>query len=196
MRGEYRVVTLPDKSPTGSPPLARGVLPDFKVSQPLARITPACAGSTFLNNFHLFFSEDHPRLRGEYSTQMHILMRQTGSPPLARGVPAKLVYANSLSGITPACAGSTKLSEFTISHCKDHPRLRGEYDDGIQPIEISLGSPPLARGVLNRCSYICQLIRITPACAGSTIYSYGYQQGYRDHPRLRGEYDREYNRKN
>ena len=91
-------------------------------------------------------------------------------------------------GITPACAGSTLFWWFCIQHAKDHPacagstcvldqytlnlqdhpRLRGEYTLLIFRKTLLIGSPPLARGVLDQNYYnVCDL-RITPACAGST----------------------------
>ena len=67
--------------------------------------------------------------------------------------------------------------------------MRGEY--AIPPIRaaISLGSPPLARGIRHPPHSGGDLIRITPACAGNTPAEPQINHAARDHPRLRGEYD-------
>ena len=51
---------------------------------------------------------------------------------------------------------------------RDHPRLRGEYSSCRSFAILSLGSPPLARGILP-FSYADDMPPgITPACAGNT----------------------------
>ena len=92
----------------------------------------------------------------------------SGSPPLARGVRDMEIMNTIAQRITPACAGST-IPLLTVEEAiKDHPRLRGEYVDFTENAILILGSPPLARGVLDHCNERATLVRITPACAGST----------------------------
>ena len=70
----------------GSPPLARGIhVLVIKDYHPV-RITPACAGNTFLDLLIHFLWQDHPRLRGEYSFGVNRSRLSPGSPPLARGI--------------------------------------------------------------------------------------------------------------
>ena len=95
------------KEQTGSPPLARGVQLLIIFILQYVRITPACAGSTFL-----------------FNSLTELFM---GSPPLARGVPIFSSYALVKHGITPACAGSTSGERLDAYYNQDHPRLRGEY---------------------------------------------------------------------
>ena len=72
----------------------------------------------------------------------------TGSPPLARGIPADFEVMIPVVGITPACAGNTVDPEMVLWLFRDHPRLRGEYElEGKPPLRF-WGSPPLARGIL------------------------------------------------
>ena len=66
--------------------------------------------------------------------------------------------------------------------------MRGEYRREYSSSEFLLGSPPLARGVLNTIPTIARSGRITPACAGSTARGNVFLQRFQDHPRLRGEY--------
>ena len=56
----------------GSPPLARGKRTIPSVSISIIRITPACAGKTFVWNIINHSFKDHPRLRGENLESLHI----------------------------------------------------------------------------------------------------------------------------
>ena len=67
MHGEYTSDIVTDALTAGSPPLARGVLETAKIPINAVRITPACAGSTAVSIGSKCLSQDHPRLRGEYS---------------------------------------------------------------------------------------------------------------------------------
>ena len=173
----------------GSPPLARGI-PRFSASTTTtARITPACAGNTHILTVHHTHTWDHPRLRGEYSSSMLAFFPMEGSPPLARGIPICTWKTYIHHGITPACAGNTLIPLVTVRPVWDHPRLRGEYCPSCIVLISSLGSPPLARGIL--CEEGTSRIKrgITPACAGNTWASLFLSGLPRDHPRLRGEYN-------
>ena len=66
--------------------------------------------------------------------------------------------------------------------------MRGEYFNSIFGVNVYLGSPPLARGILLVGSVHISDIGITPACAGNTSRSCFGLATARDHPRLRGEY--------
>ena len=160
----------------------------YGASIPITRITPACAGSTNLVLPITLEYQDHPRLRGEYSSLLQNERVTLGSPPLARGVQYSLQMAILIHRITPACAGSTYLRRYVTSVARDHPRLRGEYVLTINPYDATQGSPPLARGVRKSDKRINSTKRITPACAGSTAAPTGFTSIAEDHPRLRGEY--------
>ena len=71
---------------------------------------------------------------------------------------------------------------------EDHPRIRGEYLDlGFRHCPAP-GSPPHTRGILGNDSQARLSVRITPACAGNTLYNNYYLLPFKDHPRIRGEY--------
>ena len=188
LRGEYLPMnrTLPDYQ--GSPPLARGVHQTGYTVGTLPGITPACAGSTQPLRLNRLPRRDHPRLRGEYIPLNLFRLFCLGSPPLARGVLGQLLAGIIRAGITPACAGSTSRIRFRIYRSWDHPRLRGEYIFGTATQAEHLGSPPLARGVLVLRIIPIITSGITPACAGSTFALFPLLVLYKDHPRLRGEY--------
>ena len=110
----------------GSPPLMRGKVGCYRLSNANRRITPAHAGKS--KNFirHTFTNKDHPRSCGEkMCPQQHSVLR-AGSPPLMRGKVNLRPKLQSIKGITPAHAGkSYRLSENHGSD-KDHPRSCGE----------------------------------------------------------------------
>ena len=107
MRVEYNR-ELEGKPPLkGSPPLARGIPPAYRMLTAHLGITPACAGNTFSSLNSLVKLRDHPRLRGEYCHRFQQCTCQQGSPPLARGIRQELRAGSHQSGITPACAGNT-----------------------------------------------------------------------------------------
>ena len=65
-------------------------------------------------------------MRGENNVPLYQPMRVTGSPPHARGKRGKALFIVQHGGITPACAGKTRLAvAIALSH-QDHPRMRGE----------------------------------------------------------------------
>ena len=131
---------------------------------------------------------DHPRLRGEYAYAPIVLLYSLGSPPLARGIPQRPFATALQDGITPACAGNTRIACVVGQNDRDHPRLRGEYLNRLYVKQRRGGSPPLARGI--RCDVYLRRSawRITPACAGNTSLHPPPSLTARDHPRLRGEY--------
>ena len=70
---------------------------------------------------------------------------------------------------------------------RDHPRLRGEKRFCTLICFFNLGSPPLARGKDADLCPESRLDRITPACAGKSLYVIIVSPFVKDHPRLRGE---------
>ena len=86
LRGEYVVANKILCPGEGSPPLARGIQLFPRLLDVLKGITPACAGNTDFLRVNFFKAWDHPRLRGEYLATKLLIMRNQGSPPLARGI--------------------------------------------------------------------------------------------------------------
>ena len=89
--------------------------------------------------------------------------------------------------ITPACAGNRRSAQSMRRTLRDHPRLRGEQISSAVMSRIMPGSPPLARGTGYRSTALCNLPRITPACAGNSLTKCSQICVEKDHPRLRGE---------
>ena len=111
--------------------------------------------------------QDHPRMRGEDAASICPTSFATGSPPHARGRQERRCASWQGAGITPACAGKTPLPRNRCQPRKDHPRMRGEDKGGARKRKQNVGSPPHARGRLDR--------DVDHDVHGS------------DHPRMRGE---------
>jgi len=110
-----------------------------------------------------------------------------GSPPRARGAdqpPGELAAGG---GITPACAGSSRMELAGSRSNRDHPRVRGEQRSASPWPPSAEGSPPRARGAAGRRSRRCRSTGITPACTGSRSPRYGSQdRSSGSPPRARG----------
>ena len=96
-----------------------------------------------------------------------------GSPPHVRERPRLFLQSLLILGITPACAGKTRLMVVSKSGSRDHPRMCGK-DESI-PIVTNRqqGSPPHVRERRLCCQMLPALSGITPACAGKTSSSHG-----------------------
>ena len=109
MRGEYVFAIFEFSAIMGSPPHARGIrLCGIKAGS-RSGITPACAGNTSVSHSSGFSHRDHPRMRGEYPETFASPQTHAGSPPHARGIRDNLMSLIISLGITPACAGNTKV---------------------------------------------------------------------------------------
>ena len=65
--------------------------------------------------------------------------------------------------------------------------MRGEDSFILDWLLKHDGSPPHARGRLDKTVFYSYDRRITPACAGKTASMQNADLNYRDHPRMRGE---------
>ncbi len=168
VRGEHSSIVVQLDPGWGPSPRARGAHAQ-PVLRPVAPGTiPACAGSTKeVLNEHPDLLGPSPRARGALDL------------PQARGPDA---------GTIPACAGSTPSRSRGPRCPRDHPRVRGEHEDGLLAIREERGPSPRARGA-QRVRRPAERQRGTiPACAGSTRLHLNVCGASRDHPRVRGEH--------
>ena len=93
----------------GSPPPVRGPPTTINVSNSDKRITPACAGTTWLCWLVKPTVGDHPRLCGDHFVLNRKKSQTRGSPPPVRGPPDAEINFFNVTRITPACAGTTIL---------------------------------------------------------------------------------------
>ena len=106
-RGVYLARPGPRFLDDGSSPLARGLPPIPGTSSRDLGIIPARAGFTSSTPRTGPESQDHPRSRGVYGTQMVAGITKAGSSPLARGLLAGILVQAVTSRIIPARAGFT-----------------------------------------------------------------------------------------
>mgnify|MGYP007135339911 CR=1 FL=1 len=107
-------------------------------------------------------------MRGEHAMTQSPPISSLGSPPHARGALIDGINSIRITGITPACAGSTQAAAPDSFLFRDHPRMRGEHAAMNAYFDIHEGSPPHARGAPDDATFRRGTSRITPACAGST----------------------------
>ena len=111
-----------------------------------------------------------------------------GSSPHTRGARVDAAPEETVGGIIPAYAGSTKTTSAPAAGRGDHPRIRGEHEPETLATMLYMGSSPHTRGALVSCSLGQWHLGIIPAYAGSTGLLCGQAIYYGDHPRIRGEH--------
>ena len=156
-------------SGSGSPPRVREKLNSQLTMFGASRITPACAGKTWLQRPHGIPRRDHPRVCGKNSSCSLSRRTLSGSPPRVRE--KRVIYPVSLrhGGITPACAGKT-VSDYPTNRLNgDHPRVCGKNLDIVWDFKPELGSPPRVREKPIKSVLDGLANGITPACAGKTV---------------------------
>ena len=173
----------------GSSPLARGLLRVSVSMIWLPGIIPARAGFTHDRSFLSVSMADHPRSRGVYPPIRRVVNAETGSSPLARGLPAVHTPVQRCTRIIPARAGFTQRPHGADSPSPDHPRSRGVYRRLSKRTVMLLGSSPLARGLRLDWEPCRTRSGIIPARAGFTPQLEDRRHGNADHPRSRGVYD-------
>ena len=188
VRGEHVGRLTADPELRGSSPRARGAPPLREPVEHRVGIIPACAGSTGASRGQDPGWWDHPRVRGEHCILSILGRSHGGSSPRARGAQKKHVEHALRVGIIPACAGSTSVMRYRLSHPWDHPRVRGEHPAGVRPTDRDGGSSPRARGARNPRGIDHPGHGIIPACAGSTDPQPAGSLSRGDHPRVRGEH--------
>ena len=92
------------------------------------------------------------------------------------------------NGITPACAGTTKVFKKVRRPARDHPRMCGDHSLDYRCRSYFLGSPPHVRGPRYMSPLNRALPGITPACAGTTSSHWKQSSSVRDHPRMCGDH--------
>ena len=137
-------------------------------TQDAVGIIPACAGSTPQMTHSISITWDHPRMCGEHIVKHVRPCSKRGSSPHVRGARIPSQRQGRLSGIIPACAGSTTGSPGRAHSRRDHPRMCGEHTKELAIGECTVGSSPHVRGARHS--------------------SHGYARFNRDHPRMCGEH--------
>ena len=111
----------------GSPPRVRELLKATIKKQKTKGITPACAGITRGAPSTYSHPEDHPRVCGNYVLDKDCRYCPGGSPPRVRELRRQYPRSRHATGITPACAGITRVKRRGTCGIGDHPRVCGNY---------------------------------------------------------------------
>ena len=172
MCGEHRICCQSCKISTGSSPHVRGALVQDFLQGLSTGIIPACAGSTVSWRIRRPPCRDHPRMCGEHGRLATMPCRSPGSSPHVRGAQRLERQSCSLSGIIPACAGSTPTATRPSREPRDHPRMCGEHFTTTGSPYCSSGSSPHVRGARRRQQDHPGSQGIIPACAGSTCQTF------------------------
>ena len=172
----------------GSSPHTRGAHSPPPVGDGSRRIIPAYAGSTSSIASPTRSARDHPRIRGEHSTDESRHRRRKGSSPHTRGALSTASSCGARARIIPAYAGSTAFLMRISIELKDHPRIRGEHPLAPLGRQVRQGSSPHTRGAQSSISTSLRQGRIIPAYAGSTASHRRWRNWPTDHPRIRGEH--------
>ena len=167
--GEKRVQRDDVDQCSGSPPRVRGKGGIYTSKARRTRITPACAGKRARSCAQVRTRRDHPRVCGEKQSLEPATGTGRGSPPRVRGKGEHLPAEPPVPGITPACAGKSRLRRNCARHLWDHPRVCGEKEPTWKPERFAAGSPPRVRGKVEAQAGVVKMAGITPACAGKSL---------------------------
>ena len=85
-----------------------------------------------------------------------------------RGLHKSLIFYSFNMRITPAYAGTTYRQRRVSKRVKDHPCICGDYVANKATNLDKQGSPPPVRGLLLLELNQDRILRIAPACAGTT----------------------------
>ena len=170
------------------PPRVRGAPRPRRCRHGCCRLTPACAGSTLGNHLRTAPESTYPRVCGEHVSSDVSDVSQHDLPPRVRGARNKIDIEAHPVRLTPACAGSTPVRRRRAMAQPTYPRVCGEHAVIVPVVGYGFDLPPRVRGaLLHPCDRAAQL-RLTPACAGSTIHSTGAVASVTTYPRVCGEH--------
>ena len=146
MCGEHALNEMKIPREVGSSPHVRGARGSCVVPERVGGIIPACAGSTRKSRASLVVPRDHPRMCGEHRVGLECVFLEEGSSPHVRGALRLFRFPLDLTGIIPACAGSTIRLAGRSMCSRDHPRMCGEHALNEMKIPREVGSSPHVRG--------------------------------------------------
>ena len=169
VRGDHQQPVAGAAVVAGTPPRARGSRLGRDRTHRARGNTPACAGITRRARGRSQRAWEHPRVRGDHVSRPAPIPITTGTPPRARGSRGGGLRLPPDGGNTPACAGITARAARTTAHTAEHPRVRGDHIAAVTIPDMTIGTPPRARGSRSARRATGQRPRNTPACAGITL---------------------------
>ena len=167
LRGELSGAVVEALIVGGSSPLTRGTPGSNVRPKDVLRFIPAYAGNSQDTHLVRDLPSVHPRLRGELTIRISMVICTSGSSPLTRGTLNDSPY---------------KALTRTV-----HPRLRGELKKLRLRAAATNGSSPITRGTRRDEYPVLGHLRFIPAYAGNSLLGFYRRSGRTVHPRLRGE---------
>ena len=148
IRGDHMVIAYLCLTELESPPHTWGphVYPPEQFKS--RRITPTYVGTTFYTSTAIWFSQDHPHIRGDHHAWLSPLAVREGSPPHTWGPPLYVGENDVIERITPTYVGTT-------SSLRQRPSR-------------ALESPPHTWGPQDVNYLVWLHVRITPTYVGTT----------------------------
>ena len=126
LRGELSGAVVEALIVGGSSPLTRGTPGSNVRPKDVLRFIPAYAGNSQDTHLVRDLPSVHPRLRGELTIRISMVICTDGSSPLTRGTLHRRSKCQEQSRFIPAYAGNSLLGFYRRSGRTVHPRLRGE----------------------------------------------------------------------
>ena len=146
------------------------------------RITPAHAGTTLKLEKYQFFTKDHPCACRNNKVYISHRGMAEGSPLRMQEQLNSLCCCVYFIRITPAHAGTTKVTNLYSNRLKDHPCACRNNMMSTMCFNHEKGSPLRMQEQQAACTAIIDNKGITPAHAGTTEINIGIDFGGKDHP--------------
>ena len=150
----------------GLSPRVRGNLGHTRLSSPLARSIPACAGEPAVIVHQDGVYGVYPRVCGGTLDESRYCRAYCGLSPRVRGNPSLLRAGRSRRWSIPACAGEPCSSSHSWTTARVYPRVCGGTSYSPAPILNSRGLSPRVRGNLAQAAQASNSAGSIPACAG------------------------------
>ena len=125
--GDYTIASLVWPPMVDTTPRVRGLPGQEAVDMVLHRYNPACAGTTMHDGIYWINIEIQPRVCGDYGVSHPRNAEMRDTTPRVRGLLLLVVSRGNEERYNPACAGTTKDMQDSISRTTIQPRVCGDY---------------------------------------------------------------------
>ncbi len=166
----------------------RGTRTDARSPADEMRFIPAYAGNTRLRLLYACDIAVHPRVCGEHWVSQEGRNGFVGSSPRMRGTHEDAQNYRQQPRFIPAYAGNTSVYAGGLAGSAVHPRVCGEHNVLMTPMDKHCGSSPRMRGTLPSLRRRAFPRRFIPAYAGNTPHRTAHPQCLSVHPRVCGEH--------
>ncbi len=188
MRGDHTISSSVTRASDGTAPRARGPRRAQARSRCRCGNSPACAGTTSVEDGRIWPVREQPRVRGDHPIEATPAIASRGTAPRARGPRIAASLPPRPQGNSPACAGTTVRRRRSTHRRWEQPRVRGDHDAASIRHTWNLGTAPRARGPRPGQTGNSTAGGNSPACAGTTCAPWTGDQSSGEQPRVRGDH--------